>query len=93
VPVNVAVEALTGAEIDADKTTLCGVPGVRVKLAGVADTPAAKPLSCTETWEENPLTPAADIETDVPEPGETIAVVGEAARVKSGEEGGGGVDC
>jgi hypothetical protein len=47
-PVNVTVAVLDAAEDDAAKLTCTGVPGVRLKLAGVAVTPAGVPL--TVTW-------------------------------------------
>ena len=47
-PVNVTVEVLAAADAAANRTTVWGVPGVILKLAGLAVTPGGKPLNCTE---------------------------------------------
>lgn len=74
----------------ADKTTFWAVPGVRVRAEGVADTPEDNPVTCTETWEANPLTAVTDTTTGVPLPGKTVTFVGAADSEKSGTFGGGG---
>jgi hypothetical protein len=84
VPVKVAVDVPTDALAAADKITFLEVPGVRVKVAGDADTLAGKPLTCTEICEANPSIAVADTETDVPLFGKTVIVVGLAVKEKSG---------
>ena len=93
VPVNVAVTVPAEAFAAAKNITFCVPPGVRVKLAGVADTSAGKPVTCNATWELNPS--IAEIETDTGDPlfEKIVTVLGFTVSAKSGVDGGeGGVD-
>jgi hypothetical protein len=75
----VAVEAV------AISVTLCAVPGVRVREAGLAETPAGKPVIATATELANPLDALANTLTDCPvAPGGSTIVVGDAVMEKSG---------
>jgi hypothetical protein len=85
VPENCTVAVLAVAVAVAEKLTVCGVPGVRVKVAGVAVTPAGIPLAVTWIVPENPFRAAAETETvcAVP-PAVTVMLVPVAVSEKSG---------
>jgi hypothetical protein len=63
VPVNTTVEVPAAADAAAVKFTCCGVPGVRVKLAGDAVTPVGRPLIVTGIVPVNPLMAVAETDT------------------------------
>ena len=49
VPVNVTVELAVGAVSAAVRVMLCAAPGVRVRVEGVASTPAGRFVMATAT--------------------------------------------
>jgi hypothetical protein len=60
VATNCTVDVLAAADDDAARATCWGVPGMRVKLDGVAVTPAGRPLTKTVIVPENPLRAVAE---------------------------------
>lgn len=70
--------------------TCCGVPGVKLKLAGAAETPAGRPDIDALICPEKPLSAVAETETDAEAPGGTDVLVGLTDMLKSGWDGGGG---
>ncbi len=59
VPVNTTFTLPTAAELLVDSVTVCAVPGVSAKVAGLAVTPAGSPVTATLTVCVNPLSGAA----------------------------------
>jgi len=90
VPVRVNIVLPSMADAEAVSVMGCGVPGVRVSVAGCAVTPAGKPVIATDTMLAKPFTGGALtlICGDVP-PGVSVTVVGRADKEKSGMNGAG----
>ncbi len=82
VPVNVSVEP-NDADPDADTVTICAVPGVSVRVVGVAVTPVGSPEIATVTGALNPFTAFAVTLTCPLPPTLTARLAGVAARPKS----------
>ncbi len=79
------------AEGEALRLTVCGAPGVRVSVAGVAVTPAGRPVTVTATVPAKPLTADASSVTGVPVvPSRMVWLAGDTASEKSGGGGGAG---
>ena len=68
VPVNVTDEVTAVALRAAVSVVLCATPGVRLNVAGFADTPAGSPPIVTATVPANALTAVAVTLTAVPAP-------------------------
>lgn len=66
------------------RVRVCAVPGVSVRVEGLAVTPAGRPVSATETADEKPFAGVAFTETVCLAPAAIVAVEGVAVRVKSG---------
>ena len=65
--------------------TFCGVPGVRVKVEGLAVTPAGSPLMLMATVPVNLLTaPALTLTVEPTSPAVRLSDAGETVKVKSG---------
>jgi hypothetical protein len=85
------VKAPAAALVPAVKVTLCAVPGVRFSVAGLAVTPAGRPLIATETVPVNEFSAVAVTLTWEPAaPGVSVSDAGDTASVKSG--GGAGAE-
>ena len=84
-PVTVMVSVLAVAEASAVKVRFCAMPGVSVRVDGLAVTPAGNPLQDSETDPVNPLRAVAVTETDFPvAPAVRVRVVGATVSEKSG---------
>jgi hypothetical protein len=66
VPVNTTFALPAAPLLPAVSVMLCGVPGVNVKEAGLAVTPAGKPLTATLAVPLNPFSAVADNCTGCP---------------------------
>ncbi len=89
VPVSVIVAVPAAAEDPAVSVKVWAAPGVRVKVDGLAVTPAGSPLRETLTLPENPLSAVAVTEMACPvAPAVRLRVDGEAVRLKSALLGG-----
>jgi hypothetical protein len=60
VAVKTTVDVVAVADADAERLTGCGVPGVRLKVEGEADTPEESPLAVTLIVPANPLRAVAE---------------------------------
>ena len=82
VPVNVTVEVLAGEVRSVVSITFCGVPGVRLKVAGLAVVPAGSPVIATITVPLKPLTAFAMMLTaEAAAPAVTLSDVGDRVSV------------
>ena len=82
VPVNVTVEALAGEVRPVVSITFCGVPGVRLNVAGFAVVPAGSPVIATIIGSLNPLTAfAVTLTAEAAAPAVTLSDVGDRASV------------
>lgn len=85
VPVSVRVKLPVAAAGAAVSARFCGVPGVRVSVAGFAVTPAGRPLTATATF---PVKPSAGTALTLicwaEPPAVRVRVAGEAVSEKSG---------
>ena len=89
VPLSVIVVVPAAVEDPAVSVRVWAAPGVRVKVDGLAVTPAGSPLRETLTLPVNPLSAVAVTETVCPAaPTVRLRVDGEAARLKSALLGG-----
>jgi len=85
------VKAPAAALVPAVKVTLCAVPGVRFRVAGLAVTPPGRPLIATATVPVNEFSAVAVTLTCEPAaPGVRVSDVGDTASAKSG--GGAGAE-
>ena len=85
VPEKVSVALPAAADELAVMVTFCGVPGVRLKVEGLAVTPAGSPLMLMATVPVNLLTALAVTLTVEPAaPAVRLRDAGETAKVKSG---------
>jgi hypothetical protein len=92
VPVKTKLALPGWALLPAVSVTLCGVPGVRESVAGLAVTPAGNPLSATLVVPVNPLIAVAVSCTGCPvPPAVRLRAAGVTASEKSGWEGGAAV--
>lgn len=89
VPVNVTFTFPVVASTAADKVMFCGVPGVRLKVDGLAVVPEGKPLSVTFTVPLNPIMGVAFTETACPE-APCVREIFEGVTDKLKSPGGGG---
>ena len=90
---NVTVAVDAAAPEDAVSVVFCAVPGVRVSVAGLAVTPAGRPVIATKTMPVKPLVGTAFTLTGWPVPPAIIVTVaGVAVNEKSGVGGGGGAE-
>ena len=79
---NVMVDGPATAADDAASVVVCAVPGVRLKVAGVAVTPAGRPVMATATVPVNPLIAVAvTLAGDPAAPGAMVSEVGDTASV------------
>ena len=83
-PVKVVVFSPRAAFAAAAIVTLCGIPGVRLRVDGVAVTPDDSPLMETATDALKPLLAVALIVRFFEDPAVIERLVGEGASVKSG---------
>jgi hypothetical protein len=84
-PESVTVALPATAADDAASIIDCAVPGVRVRVAGVAVTPEGSPARVTVTGLEKPLTALAVTLTGHPAaPGTSVSELGDTVSVKSG---------
>jgi hypothetical protein len=89
VPVNVMVGAEDATLDAAESVVVCGVPGARLSVAGVAVTPVGSPETETETMPLNEFMAFAVNEICAPgAPLTMVAEAGDALREKSAEAGG-----
>jgi hypothetical protein len=86
VPVKVTVGAAVATLVAAANVMICGVPGIRLSVAGEAVTPAGSPDTDTETVPLNEFIELASTEIGAPAP--PLVIVADAGVTLSEKSGG-----
>ncbi len=82
-PVRVSVPVPAWAEAPALKVTVCAAPGARLRVDGLAVTPAGSPVNVTVTTPVNPFTPVVETLICVVDPVAIATTPGLTRRPKS----------
>ena len=89
VPLNVTVAVPVASDDAAVNDTCCGVPGVSVKLPGMATTPLGRPEIATLIEPVNPFNAVAETEiVCAPPPASSVIAPELKPKLKSGAGGG-----